>query len=86
MRSKGRVRGAGGAAARWSAWRGNSTLRGVKRWLVLGIALALAAAALAAIVGELGRRGPSTGGPPMDQIDAASRQRLEQVLRQEDER
>jgi hypothetical protein len=63
----------------------------VKRWLVLGIALALAAAALAAIVGGLAPRGPSTRGPstggrPLDQIDAASRQRLEQVLRQEDER
>jgi hypothetical protein len=54
----------------------------VKRWLVVAAALVLAAAALLVLV----RRQPPPGGPPMDRIDDASRQRLEQVLRDEERR
>jgi hypothetical protein len=54
----------------------------VKRWLVVAVALALAAGALFALL----QREPSPGGPPLDQVDDASRQRLEQVLREEGER
>jgi hypothetical protein len=51
----------------------------VKRWLVVAAAVALAALAFVLIA----RREPSPGGPPMDQIDAESRARLEKVLREE---
>jgi hypothetical protein len=51
----------------------------VKRWLVAAIAVALAALAFALLV----RREPTPGGPPMDEIDAESRARLEKVLREE---
>jgi hypothetical protein len=51
----------------------------VKRWLLVALALALALAAFALLV----RRDPPLGGPPMEQIDDASRARLEQVLREE---
>jgi hypothetical protein len=51
----------------------------VKRWLVVAAALALAALAFALLL----RREPSPGGPPMDEIDDASRTRLDQVLREE---
>ena len=51
----------------------------MKRWLVVAAALALAALAFALLV----RREPSVGGPPMEQIDDASRARLEEVLREE---
>jgi hypothetical protein len=51
----------------------------VKRWLVVAAAVALAALAFVLIV----RREPTPGGPPMDQIDAESRARLEKVLREE---
>jgi hypothetical protein len=54
----------------------------VKRWFVVAAALALAAAAFAV----LAQRRSAPGGPPMDSIDDASRERLEQVLRQEEEK
>jgi hypothetical protein len=54
----------------------------VKRWLVVAAALALAAAALLVLVS----RAPSPGGPPLDRIDDASRERLQDVLRGEDAR
>jgi hypothetical protein len=54
----------------------------VKRWLVVAAVVAFAAAAIAVLVG---RRAPP-GGPAMDEIDDASRERLEQVLRQEEDR
>jgi hypothetical protein len=54
----------------------------VKRWLVVAVALALAAGAFFALV----KREPAPGGPPLDEIDDASRQRLEQVLREEGKR
>jgi hypothetical protein len=49
------------------------------RWLVVAAALALSAAALWFLV----LREPSTGGPPMDHIDDASREQLEELLRRE---
>jgi hypothetical protein len=54
----------------------------VKRWLVVAVALALAAGAFFALV----QREPDPGGPPLDRIGDASRERLEQVLRKEAER
>jgi hypothetical protein len=52
------------------------------RWLVVAACVALAAAAL----WFLALREPSAGGPPMDQIDDASRAQLEELLRKESER
>jgi hypothetical protein len=54
----------------------------VKRWLVVAAAVLLAAGAFAVLV----QREPSPGGPPLDDIDDASRARLEEVLREEGER
>jgi hypothetical protein len=54
----------------------------VKRWLVVAAALALAALAFGLLV----RRGPPVGGSPLEEIDDASRARLEQVLREEPKR
>lgn len=54
----------------------------MKRWLVVAVALALAAGAFLVLV----QREPSAGGPPLDEIDDASRERLERLLREEDER
>ena len=51
----------------------------MKRWLVVAAALALAALAFVLVL----RREPPAGGPPMEQIDDASRARLDQVLREE---
>jgi hypothetical protein len=54
----------------------------VNRWLLLVLGLAIAAAALFALVGGEAPRLPAAGGsPPLDEIDADSRARLEQVLR-----
>jgi hypothetical protein len=49
----------------------------VKRWLLLALAAAVVAAALWLLAG---RDGP--GGPPLDQIDDASRAKLRDVLRE----
>ena len=56
------------------------------RRVVLSLGLALAAAALYWLFAA-GRPGPGDGGagPPLDQIDDASRARLERVLREADE-
>ena len=54
----------------------------MKRWLVVAAAVVLAAAAFAVLV----QREPAPGGPPLDDIDDASRERLEDVLREEGER
>jgi hypothetical protein len=50
----------------------------VKRWLLV----ALAAGLLAAALWQLGGREPRGGGPPLDQIDDASREKLREVLRE----
>ena len=68
------VRGAGSEQqarrdSRWWPWRRNSTFRAVKRWLVVAAALALAALAFVLVL----RREPPAGGPPIEQIDDASR-------------
>jgi hypothetical protein len=49
----------------------------VKRWLILSLGLAMAAGAAWALVWPRGEK----GSPPLDDIDAVSRARLEQVLR-----
>ena len=51
--------------------------RGVPRWLAWTLGLVAAAAGLWALVGR-----DTTGGPPLDDVDAASRERLEEVLRE----
>jgi hypothetical protein len=57
----------------------------VNRWLLLVLGLAVAAAGLFALVGGDAFRLPvASGPPPMEEIDAASRARLEQVLRDAD--
>jgi hypothetical protein len=57
----------------------------VNRWLLLVLGLAVAAAGLIALAGGDAFRLPTASGPPpMDEIDAASRARLEQVLRDAD--
>ena len=54
----------------------------MNRWLLLVLGLAIAAGALFALVRGDSPRLPAAGGsPPLDQIDADSRARLEQVLR-----
>jgi hypothetical protein len=54
----------------------------VNRWLLLVLGLAIAAAALFALVsGEAPRLPVAGGSPPLDEIDAESRARLERVLR-----
>jgi hypothetical protein len=50
----------------------------VKRWLLLALAAAVFAAALWLLAGRDGRG----GGPPLDQIDDASRAGLRDVLRE----
>jgi hypothetical protein len=50
------------------------------RWLTLFLGLAIAAAAGLALVSRPSPHG-SAGAPPLDEIDAASRARLERVLR-----
>lgn len=52
------------------------------RWLLVAVALALAAGAFLVVV----QREPSPGGPPLDDVDDASRERLERLLREEGER
>jgi len=52
----------------------------VTRWLFLSLGLATAALALYALAGA------GTGGKPLDDIDAVSRARLENVLEQADRR
>ena len=47
------------------------------RWLAWTLGLVAAAAGLWALVGR-----DTTGGPPLDDVDAASRERLEEVLRE----
>jgi hypothetical protein len=55
------------------------------RWLLFVSALALAAAGGYALVGGGARPLPvASGPPPLDSIDAESRARLEQVLREAD--
>jgi hypothetical protein len=57
----------------------------VKRWLLLVLGLAVAAAGLFALVGGDAFHLPvASGPPPMEEIDAGSRARLEQVLRDAD--
>jgi hypothetical protein len=53
----------------------------VKRWLLLGLALGLLALAL---FRAAGREPEAAGGPPLDQIDEASREKLREVLRESD--
>jgi len=50
-----------------------------RRWVVLTLALGVAAVALYVLV-TVGSRGPVASAPPLDDIDDASRLRLEQVL------
>jgi hypothetical protein len=52
----------------------------VKRWLLLSLGLAIAAGALYALLAGDG------GAPPLDEIDDASRARLERALRQSERR
>jgi hypothetical protein len=52
----------------------------VKRWLILSVGLAVALGAAYALLAG-GREG---SGPPLDQIDAASRARMERVLQDSD--
>jgi hypothetical protein len=59
-------------AARKSPARG-------RRWVVLSLALGVAAIALY-VLATVGSRGPVANGPPLDDIDNASRARLERVL------
>ncbi len=54
----------------------------MKRWLLVAAALALALAAFHVLVS----REPPPGAPPMYRIDDGSRERLEQLLREEDAR
>jgi hypothetical protein len=55
------------------------------RWLLFVTALALAAAGGYALVGGGARTLPvASGPPPLDEIDPASRARLERVLREAD--
>jgi hypothetical protein len=54
--------------------------------IALGLALAAAALYLLLAGGRGGDRGREAGGPPLDQIDDASRASLERVLREADER
>jgi len=57
----------------------------VNRWLLLVLGLAVAAAGLFALAGGDSFRLPvASGPPPMEEIDAASRARLEQALRDAD--
>lgn len=57
----------------------------VTRWLLLALGLAVAAAGLFALAGGDAVRLPvASGPPPMEEIDADSRARLEQVLRDAD--
>ena len=57
----------------------------MNRWLLLVLGLAIAAAGLFALVGGAPVWLPvASGPPPMEEIDAASRARLEQVLRDAD--
>ena len=57
----------------------------VTRWLLLVLGLAVAAAGLFALVkGDAVRLPVASGPPPMEEIDADSRARLEQVLRDAD--
>jgi hypothetical protein len=54
----------------------------VNRWLLLVLGLAVAAAGLFALAGGDAFRLPvASGPPPLEEIDADSRARLEQVLR-----
>jgi hypothetical protein len=51
----------------------------VKRWLLLALAVGLLALALS----RLDRGVPEhAGGPPMDQVDEASREKLRELLRE----
>ena len=57
----------------------------MNRWLLLVLGLAIAAAALFALVSGEAPRLPEAGdSPPLGEIDADSRARLEQVLRDAD--
>ena len=56
----------------------------VKRLVALTTGLALAAAALYLLASE--RTLPVSAGPPLDQIDLESRDHLDRVLREADER
>ena len=57
----------------------------MNRWLLLVLGLAVAAAGLFALVGGDAFQLPvASGPPPMEEIDAASRARLEQALRDAD--
>ena len=51
----------------------------VKRWLALSLGLAVAGGALYLLVG--GGRSSAPSDPPLDHIDAGSRQQLDRVLR-----
>ena len=53
----------------------------VMRWLALSLGLAIAAAALYLLVGGDAAR-PVASGPPLSDIDDASRARLERVLQE----
>jgi hypothetical protein len=57
----------------------------VNRWLLLVLGLAVAAAGLFVLAGSDSLLLPvASGPPPLEEIDAASRARLEQVLRDAD--
>jgi hypothetical protein len=53
----------------------------VKRWLLLALALALAALV---VWSRAGRAPERIGGAPLDRIDDASRENLREVLRESD--
>jgi len=56
-----------------------SSPAGKRRWVVLTLALGVAAIAAYVLV-RFGSRGPVASGPPLDDIGDASRARLERVL------
>jgi hypothetical protein len=75
---------AGAFARRARREQGDEEAR-VNRWLLLVLGLAVAAAGLFALArGGAFRLPVASGPPPMDEIDAADRARLEQVLRDAD--
>ena len=75
---------AGAFARRARLGQGDEEAR-VNRWLLLLFGLAVAAAGLFALAGGDAFRLPvASGPPPLEEIDAASRARLEQVLRDAD--
>ncbi len=78
-----RSRGASRTRASRTRTRAASGGSGV-RWLALPLGLALAGAALYVLATDGAPPISVSSGPPLDHIDAASRERLERVLRDAD--